>query len=85
MQKGFWGKMTDFMKEMQEQTEKFIAPEVEAIRAALKSIEGKLDLRTSAARLVLDKSIISFEPKVLEIELTATEGKAKEKKAVSVQ
>lgn len=73
--------MSDKMvSEFQQNVTKMIEPELEQIRQALKRIERKLDLSTQAAKLVLEMSVIGFEPRTLEIELTSVEGKAQEKK-----
>lgn len=71
---------TQIESEFQQNVTKIVSPEIEQIRAALRSIESKLDLHTQAARLVLDMSIIGFVDRVLEINLTSVEGKAQEKK-----
>ena len=68
------------VSEFQQNVTKMIEPELEQIRQALKRIERKLDLSTQAAKLVLEMSVIGFEPRTLEIELTSVEGKAQEKK-----
>ena len=73
--------MSEKMKsEFEQNVTKITADEIEQIRAALRSIERKLDLHTQSAKLVLDMSIIGFEPRALKIVLTSVEGKAQEKK-----
>lgn len=64
----------------QQNVKNMVAVEVGAIRELLKMIERKLDLPEGSAKLVLDMSVVGFVDRVLEIQLTSTEGKAQEKK-----